>query len=102
MTVLLLTCKQYPQETSAYEVSQEGEVTVIKPFNYNGTGHWTPKGLENRIKIDQETKKDHVIFSLNKKKVVLDYSEIEELFMAIKVHNKQIQAEYNLSELREY
>ena len=102
MITLLLSCKQYPDETSAYTVSKEGEVTIIQPTGLFGATAWTPKGLETKIKIDPETKPDHVIFSLNQKKVVLDYSEIQELFVAIKVFNKQSQNEYAVFELAEY
>ncbi len=101
MTILMNTCKQYPENPDVYEVTTTGKGLTISRTKRIGTAY-TEKGLQSKIHIIENEKKDVVTIFVGAKKIEVDYSEIQELMVAIKVYNRDKQQEYDLFELKEY
>lgn len=103
MTILVNQCNKDPSDSFCYKISTTEEGSIkIKPTNEVGGSCWTPKGLKYTILIEEDTSKDVVHILLGAKKITVDYSEIQDLMMAIKVYNKSKVWKYTLFELKEY
>ena len=91
----------YPQfgteSTSGYNLKINGDTITVKPKNLNYTTIFTSKGLTSKLSLTNTG--NGVKINLDGRKINLDYSEVEELSLLLKLHQKISNQEFIIQEI---